>query len=239
MEKLTKIEDFKTYINLIKWGDDFEKNYGKSQTEKPKLSEKIELVLGNNRKILKPTDLSYQLFYDVMINRLNQLIPNYIIDDDNKQLIENISKYITKEGIYETQKNKGFLIMGGTGTGKTKISNAFIDVLRKFFKIHIAFTPSYKFVEDFTKLQYEGIINQTKYTKFIDDLGSENLFNNYGVTTNVLLEFIYRAYDAKLVCFATTNLDPASLKKFYGERGYSRMVEMFNFFTLKGGDKRG
>lgn len=237
MEKITKIEDFQTYIDRIKWFDDYNKNYGKVEIEKPELSECVKKSINKNG-ILSPVNLSSELFYSVIVNRLNQLVNNYIIDDDNKSLIKEVSMYSTREGKYSNDIHKGFLIMGGTGTGKTKIANAFIDVLRKFFMINIAFTPSYKFVEDFTKFQYEGLVNKTRNLKFIDDLGSENLFNNYGVTTNVLLEFVYRAYDAKSKCFATTNLDPASLKKFYGERGYSRMVEMFYFFTLKGNDKR-
>lgn len=238
MEKITNFKDFQTYIDLSNWCDNYNNNYGKCNIEKPKLSEKMNFVLSNNNNSLIPSSLSYGVFYKIMLSRLTELVPNYIVDDNNKQVIEEISKFATKHGNYANVIKKGFIIMGGTGTGKTKILTAFLDIIRKYFKMSVSFSPSYKYVEDFTKYQYDGSISNLSIMKAIDDLGSENLYNNYGVTTNVILEFIYRAYDAKVICFATTNLDPKSLSKFYGDRGYSRMIEMLYFFTLNGGDKR-
>lgn len=80
---------------------------------------------------------------------------------------------------------------------------------------------------------------------FIDDLGTEPLtVKNYGTELSPVAEVVEWRNDKQLMTIATTNLSPATkgganeLLEFYGTRTESRMSELFDVLTMKGGDKR-
>lgn len=209
-----------------------------------------------------PRNLSVDLFCEVYMTYLQKLVPSFKLDNNSSNAIRTISEYATRNDLFLNDRSrsfdKGLLIMGRVGCGKTIMLSALSNFINLFFykrqyefnsiNLKTKFIPVYSFVEGFTSKGYdifsEGIkignlnISLMCDLLFIDDIGSENIVSNYGNTTNVIGELILRRYDKKLKTFATTNLDPTTLKTFYGDRVYSRMIEMFNFLILDGYDRR-
>lgn len=143
---------------------------------------------------------------------------------------------------------KGLLIIGGFGLGKTDCFKVFEKVFVKFSNYRFKFYSSKELVT-----KYE--LCQTPFDKkyffkdvsrkrmFIDDIGSERIASNYG-KFNVIEEVISQRYDNKLLTYASCNYSDKSLcpKKTledlglrYGPRLYDRFYEMFNIieFTEK------
>lgn len=224
------------------------------------------LEILNSDKSLLPRHLSFELFKELLIEKLLMLNPNYVIDLYSGPLIDQISRFYTEdEGLVITNNfrfSKGLLIMGKVGCGKTLILKALSILLGRFlcpvkpfypvFPIGISFFPVYLITDSFMKMGYDIFNGDIKYREsgltfaeklnkpnlFIDDIGSENIVSNYGNQTNVIGELFIRRYDSRSAVFATTNLDPKSLLAFYGDRVYSRMTEMMNFIVMEGNDRR-
>jgi DNA replication protein DnaC len=150
------------------------------------------------------------------------------------------------------QTNKGVLIIGGIGTGKTCIMKLFNEVLKnkniRYFIFADARDISFDFMckgyaatEKYYKIELsrEDSIT-TKYPNLIiDDLGIENAFiNYYGTQEDVISNILFLRHSKKTLTCATTNLSLDMLKKRYGERLFDRFKEMFDIFYLTGKSKR-
>lgn len=237
MKTITDYNDFKAYVNYISYFYRLNERYGVIDQNdiKPIIPNYIMDYFLSDTKI-SPKDISSEVFEMYLYFQCKIINSKFIIDENNSTYIKDLCKYATDEFMQQ-----GILTIGKTGSGKTLIFKALYEFLTKVFKIKIKYFKTYEIVQKFSIEGYDfidSIYNLRDCIIFIDDLGAENLYNNYGITTNVILELIYRLYDNKVKCFATSNLDPKSLNKFYGERGYSRMKEMFLFKNLKGNDRR-
>lgn len=210
--------------------------------------------------VIKPRNLSADLFRELFIESLQKINPEYIIDSVSEEVIKSISMYFTMdEGFLKDESlsfNKGILLMGRVGCGKTvlfkglAILMGLFDYKDYYGQQNIRFTTlnSYSFTEGFAKKGFdifdEGLFRNGNMVRFIhsrlliDDIGAENISSHYGTVTNVIGEVFLRRYDSMALTFATTNLDPKGLKAFYGDRVYSRMVEMMNFLIYEGNDRR-
>lgn len=219
-----------------------------------------EILLESNS--IYPINLTFDLFKQLFIESIQSIVSNYIVDQNSEKVINKISEFATREEKFINEESysfqKGILLMGKVGCGKTVVFNGLVSLLKifRFYKknslnyekLTADFFPAYLFVEGFSKKGYdifsEGITIRDRKKSiisdrlFIDDIGSENIVSNYGNTTNVIGELILRRYDLQMKTFATTNLDRKSLKSFYGDRVYSRMNEMFNFIVVEGNDRR-
>ncbi|HAT76072.1 MAG TPA: hypothetical protein DCS19_04315 [Flavobacterium sp.] len=256
MKKISNKDDLKLCIDLIKKID-----YGYNH----------ELFLNHVPEILKgifedgatayPLNLTTDFFKNLYVEYLLSFNPKFILDKNSENIIDKISQYATRNEIFIKESfsfDKGILLMGKVGCGKTLLFQCLVNLLRLFVgyninstkveKLDANFIPAYSLVEMFSIKGYEMFgselyFNNNRITLmserlFIDDLGSENIVSNYGNTTNVTGELILRRYDKGRKTFATTNLDPKTLKSFYGDRVYSRMIEMFNFIVVDGEDRR-
>jgi len=135
-------------------------------------------------------------------------------------------------------QNKGLLLYGTTGSGKTYALYA----LGKQTKIE------YK-IENWVELMLEVrdkvssgkqlgvIINDLCVNDVlaIDDLGAENQTQ---FSQEVLYILINRFYIAEKRIIIATNLTLAELATKYGDRVFSRIVEMCELVELSGADKR-
>jgi predicted ATPase len=157
-------------------------------------------------------------------------------------------------GVDDPSLDKGNLLMGNFGTGKTWMMKLFTKNSRQVFGVHNAKIIAERFHADGDEgiEQYEFPAKNPVddpdcfYQRFmglcIDDLGTEEIKNHYGNRKNVvgdLLEKRYAKGNYGILLHATTNLTGDQLTGFYGGRVGSRMCEMFNFIELPGKDKRG
>lgn len=148
--------------------------------------------------------------------------------------------------------NKGLLILGDIGTGKTlsfqvmrKIFGGFnmINtryVVRDFF----ASNPNTLIIDKYGRESFKRINNDAfDYDHPLhwcfDDFGLESVnVKVYGNVANVMEEIIHDRYENFLrhgmLTFATSNLDPKQLEECYGQRTTDRLRQMMNVHVLTG-----
>lgn len=170
----------------------------------------------------------------------------YQVDQFNERIVKNLCYYFCEDPRFEGNLNKGLLLVGGVGIGKT--------TLMHFFKRNQKF--SYKVVScreiesDFSSTGEKSVMNcsyniqvatnanpynQTHVGFCFDDLGTEANAKHFGHEKNVMAEIILNRYDNKLdfhCTHITTNLTADEIKHQYGTRVSDRMKEMFNLIVF-------
>lgn len=132
--------------------------------------------------------------------------------------------------------NRGLLIVGDAGTGKTETLKAVAN--NPLFPLTII-----SMIEIAEQVREKGIcILRSDRIHVIDDIGSEPVpVKHYGTEINWFKDFIETIYlkqtDYSNVII-TTNLGGDEIEKLYGYRVRSRMREMFNSITITGKDLR-
>lgn len=185
----------------------------------------------------------------------------FIFDDKNKMLIDKLSQYFTGderflEGGYSF--DKGILIMGNVGVGKTEIMKFMQKNKKSCFKIVSCNDVSNEFllyagdkdnqgtIENIYSTPIEKALNdpsvfyQRKIGFCFDDLGTEEIKNSFGNKKNVMADVIMAIYNKRDFSrfHITTNLTGEEIENRYGTRVISRIREMFNVFVLEGNDRR-
>ena len=150
--------------------------------------------------------------------------------------------------------NKGILLTGPVGSGKTSLMNLMRFFLQNqtphFVKPCRDIAFEYE-KEGFDVIhRYSGITSlpgkQKKIVKTFcfDDLGTEQILHHYGKECNVMTEIILSRYDYfirhKRLTHFTTNLSADEIEDIYGSRIRSRLREMCNLiaFPINTPDKR-
>ena len=136
--------------------------------------------------------------------------------------------------------NKGFLLIGNTGVGKTYAIDRWLKygtiAYKKIDSEDIEFGVQKEGAQYLEKIKWQRTI-------FWDDLGYEPLNQMYMGTsltpgTNLLQNRYKFFIEGGWKTHATTNLLPEELTQRYGERFLSRMKEMFNVIIVYGEDRR-
>lgn len=226
--------------------------------------------LGKRQFLTQKTN--YDLVKGLMIMRAkNRFDPELVIDKHNEIVFELLCRYFgsdkefislaTAAGIDNPSLEKGILLCGIFGTGKTWLMELFRanqlqcyqiinakDIAEDFriFKLD----PKSKDYEDplhkyliskKNAVEDPAVFYQTHLGLCIDDLGTEDVKNNFGNKKNVIGDIIELRYQDKIYgqCFhATTNLTAEQIEQYYGGRVRSRLRQMFNFIELPGEDRR-
>lgn len=199
-----------------------------------------------------------------------ELKEEFMLDDENKDTVAAFCAYFTanievcKE--YGLDPRKGLILFGNPGSGKSMLFRILRDCLeserqvqvddrlipeRKLFR-HASFLTC----EHMAKLyMLKGEIGLHKFGKeavvrinreyhchhaCFDDLGAEEVRNNFGNKKEVMVDLINERYDLfiqhGLMTHFTTNLTPDEIEKRYSSRVRSRLKHMCNILSLGTGE---
>lgn len=147
--------------------------------------------------------------------------------------------------------NKGILLTGPVGCGKTTLINLmkfFIQKESQKFITKPCRDISFEFIQDGFSIVHKyskgNLYEYAARTFCFDDLGTENSLKYYGNECNVMAEILLTRYDLfvskNLLTHITTNLSASEIEEMYGNRVRSRLREMLNliFFDKNATDKR-
>lgn len=173
--------------------------------------------------------------------------------------IKPIMRYFLKDGdFFESHRlvkdfnqpsfDKGLLIIGDYGNGKSSIMKAIHLVLQTYPSMSFAYRSANDVVADFEKCN-EAIDkeifwrNITAGRCFYDDVKTEREASNYG-KVNIFKDILERRYDKNLLTHLSCNYSEdypndlnAGLDEFgekYGPRVYDRLKEQYNIIEFKG-----
>jgi DNA replication protein DnaC len=149
--------------------------------------------------------------------------------------------YFAKDKNFNGDLNKGLLIIGGYGTGKSlalKVYQIFNLAMRnnKYFPIF----DTDEIIDTFTKQGRPSIDKYNpEYDIAIDDLGQDTgkhyYFGSIDDPVDVLLGRRYKMFkNYGILTHGTSNLDANQLKERFSGMVYDRMCEMFNTVPLVG-----
>lgn len=231
-----------------------------------------------NRK-LRQMEWDFEIIRTFMYNRAKKVFgtdhlgePRFILDKNNIEIFdllcfyfigneEKFVEYATEMGVANPSINKGLLLPGNVGTGKTWMMKLLSRNNRQSFEMVAAKDIANEFLAAKDKLipdvymrpfrnnvdvgglniPGEEVFGQQVIGLCIDDMGSESMKNNFGNKINVIGDIIETRYSygyTGVFLHGTTNLNADEIAEFYGERVASRAREIFNFIELPGIDRR-
>lgn len=168
------------------------------------------------------------------------------IDEFNSDIFTNMYKYFTNDPTGKYDLNKGLMLQGNVGSGKSKFMELFKFNQKSSYMIKSARIISDEYSEKETGgaqiiKKYSNIIQSTaidltygqkEIGLCIDDIGTENESMHMGTRLDSIQNIILNRYDRLDYLIGkthfTTNLTPSELEKKYGLRFRSRLNEMFN-----------
>lgn len=178
------------------------------------------------------------------------------IREEDKHIIFRLLSYFLKDEAVashlQIDLNKGILLSGPIGTGKTTLMNLMklFEPAQGRFIMRSCRDVSFEFIKE----GYETIHKYSRHsfqpythnprTFCFDDLGTENTLKYFGNECNVMAEVLLSRYDLfisrGLITHFTTNLSAPEIEEIYGNRARSRMREMLNLigFSKEFKDKR-
>lgn len=142
---------------------------------------------------------------------------------------------------YGINLNKGILLTGPIGCGKTSLMNLmkYLTATEHKFFVKPCRDISFEFIQDGYQIIHKyskgKLYESEPKTICFDDLGTENNLKYFGNECNVMAEILLSRYDLfiskKLQTHITTNLSATEIEKHYGNRVRSRLREMVNLIA--------
>lgn len=183
----------------------------------------------------------FNLIADEYIRSLNgyHKRDRYEIDKDNESAISSIVEY------YKHFRDKGIILMGTVGTGKTTIMKVIAHRTRQFGVVSCKDVVQDFNIEGFAAIEKYGnqsyLMNGTERIPIVrcfDDLGHEETSMHFGNRVDVMAQIIEQRYARGLITHFTTNLTIDLIDDKYGDRVGSRIREMCIPILLNGKDRR-
>lgn len=145
----------------------------------------------------------------------------------------------------EPSLDKGILLIGSTGCGKSTIFDVYKSVCQNAQlpnPIKGRFVSANDMHLDFNASGSESIRKYFTNDLIIDDFGTEEIASHFGNKVEAVRMVVEQRYlNAKstgIKTHASTNLTPEEIGNKYGSRVRSRLKEMFNVIRMKGTDLR-
>lgn len=191
---------------------------------------------------------------DINAEKLNllrvarEICPDFVIDKDNLHpLLVLFDYFLGIKG--QLDLNKGLLLSGSIGTGKTTLMKIFSEVMRRRqmgFKVYNCTSVCQTYASsgdlDLFLENRNGYIASPVPICF-DEIGREPKTAKYfGSELNVMQHILHMRYGLfqshGVKTFATTNCDPNEIELFYGAYIRDRIREMMNIVVFEGESRR-
>jgi len=201
------------------------------------------------RLINNITANQYKSLVDIVGNKIvRQINPTatYIIDDTNREALNQLYYYLIGSEKFQGDLYKGIMLVGGFGSGKTTLIKIFSEIYgylnNRIFSCISAIQLSEIIKQEFDEENPKGHISYyEKRPLIIDEVGREaKKVMVYGTEYFPMRYLITMRYNSKGFTLGTTNfkLETLSSKEMYGEYVGERLLEMFNFIEVNGGSRR-
>lgn len=200
------------------------------------------IIRNQTVKEYKAVGLNKEDFKFLFISEAEQIMKQrgvfkpYIIDDINRDVINNMYLYLIGDNRCAWNTNAGIILAGNPGTGKTLILEALIGVhnslcTRKIKSFH---------VNDLcTEIKKSGIDKFRFEPLMIDEFGRENVEEKeFGNIIKPMTDLICARYNMGARTFMTTNFPYKVFNEKYGAFITDRLKEMCTFVVLKGESRR-
>lgn len=166
-------------------------------------------------------------------------------DRETNKVLRTVFSWILGE--YEPQK--GFILTGTYGTGKSSIMKAAISLIFHMYGksdlyLNGISEPKYISAKKMARIFIDGEktkINEMIYAGLlgIDDFGYESKeVRSFGTVVFPFEEIIMERYDKKKIILATTNLKPEQIENIYGGHVLDRLNQMCFWIEINTQSKR-
>jgi DNA replication protein DnaC len=169
---------------------------------------------------------------------------SFVIDKYNEHVIHQFYLYLRSDERFEGNLQKGIMLMGKYGCGKTVIWESIVEMYNTFIQELFIQRPMLKFIKSIHLLEIlkqQPIQSFAKRPLVIDEFGREpKQIMDFGNLRSPIIELLCERYDAGAWTHGTTNftLDTLCAENQYGKMTGERIKSMFNFIELKGDSRR-
>lgn len=217
-----------------------------------------------NRKRLTESGWSYKQTREYMLYRAQTLFGGkFALDEFNEPVFDMLCNYFSSDkafvsmasglGVSNPSLDKGIILAGNVGRGKTWLMSLFRKNNRQVYHVEQAKDIAFSYQkngDEAIERHRNKIVNpfndpnvfyQKNAGLCMEDIGAEDIKNNFGNKTNVIGDIIEARYVNDLLGIwfhGTTNFTTAQFEDFYGVRITSRLREKVNFIELRGPDRR-
>jgi DNA replication protein DnaC len=169
---------------------------------------------------------------------------SFVIDKYNEPIIKQLYLYLRLDDRFDGDLEKGIMLMGKYGCGKTIILESIVEMYNTFIRELYIQRPLLKFIKLIDLLEAlkdKSIKSFAKLPLVIDEFGREpKQIMDFGNLRSPVIELLCERYDTGAWTHGTTNftLDTLYAENQYGRMTGDRLKSMFNFVELKGDSRR-
>jgi len=171
---------------------------------------------------------------EIILDR--SVVKPFVIDSNNKPVIQQLYLYLTGNPACLWNLNSGLIFGGKVGCGKSVLMKAYIRISNEFTKKQTTQIHSKTLA---SLIRHKTIDFYEKRPLFIDELGrEESETKDFGNVVKPVIDLFSIRYEKGARTYATTNFNYNSLENFYGNFIRSRMEEMMTYIHLPGESRR-
>tara|TARA_R110000823_G_scaffold2034_3_gene8298 strand:+ start:107 stop:685 length:579 start_codon:yes stop_codon:yes gene_type:complete len=150
----------------------------------------------------------------------------FMLVDKTIDKYQHLPEYDTIAHWLSDTKGKGLFLIGNCGRGKSVIITGVLPLIFNAKKGKILKPIPARKLHKITEYKTPFIV--------VDDIGTEEIINDYGTKIDAVENAIFEAEDHLKLLLLTSNLDANAIKERYGERIYDRIKRLCLVVFMKG-----